>query len=129
MEPEKVVSAVWVLVRLKLPSVTEPAPERLPIASLPARARVAPAATDTLLLEEIASPPLAVRVPALMVVAPEKVLAAPERVRLPAPALVTAPLPEMRLAMVAVSPAPWVKVCVAPPPRVMVPPVRTRPLA
>ncbi|BCD84059.1 hypothetical protein PSm6_04660 [Pseudomonas solani] len=101
---------------MKLPSVTEPAPERLPSASLPARARVAPAATDTLVLEASASPPLTVRVPALMVVAPLKVLPEPERVRLPAPALVRAPLPAMTLLMVAVSPAPWVKVWVVPPP-------------
>ena len=91
-------------------------------------ARVAPAAIDTLLLSERALPPATVSVPAVRVVAPEKLLAAPLRVRLPAPALVSAPLPATTLTMDAVSPEPLLKVWVVPPARVMVPPVRVRPL-
>ncbi|MNQ38327.1 hypothetical protein D3C85_519000 [compost metagenome] len=71
MPPEKVVSAVSRVLSVLLPSVMAPAPDKLPIVSLPDSASVAPPATATLLLVEIASPPLTVRVPADTVVAPE----------------------------------------------------------
>ena len=71
MPPEKVVSAVMMLVSVLLPSVTAPAPDRLPMVSLLDSASVAPPATVALLLLEMASPPLRVRVPEDTVVAPE----------------------------------------------------------
>ena len=70
MPPEKVVSAVMVVVRLLLPRVMEPAPDRLPIVSLLESAKVAPLATVTAPELLIALPPLTVKVPASMLVVP-----------------------------------------------------------
>jgi hypothetical protein len=65
-----VVALLPPVVSVLAPRVTLPAPARLPMVSLAARLRVAPAATVTALGSGMAAPPVAVSVPALTVVVP-----------------------------------------------------------
>ena len=68
--PERVVSLEALVVRVKLPRVTLPAPAMVPTVSLAPRFRTAPLEMLTAPLSTIALLPLKVSVPALTVVVP-----------------------------------------------------------
>ncbi len=81
------------------PSVTEPAPASDPMVSDAAIFRVAPEATVTAFASTIAVPLFKLRMPADTVVRPVKVLV-PDKVMVPLPCLVKAPVPEITPATV-----------------------------
>ena len=90
--PEKVVEVLFCpAINWLAFSVMFPAPAIDPTVSPLARFRVAPLETETALVSFRADPPLRLRIPVLTVTFPLAELA-PERVTVPAPTLVRAPL-------------------------------------
>ncbi len=92
MAPEKMVLLALPKVRLSL-STTEPAPDSEPMVSVPDSVKRAPLLTVTALLSPIALPPDSAKVPALTVTAPLWLLL-PDKLKVPAPVLLKAPLPD-----------------------------------
>ncbi len=92
MAPENMVLLASPEVRSPL-STTEPAPDSEPIVSSSAKVKVAPLSTVTALLLPIELLPESAKVPALAVISPVWLLL-PDRLKVPAPVLIKAPVPE-----------------------------------